>query len=117
MNRDDIKLVLLQQVPALVVSALVLDGGGVLRTCLKGLLVFWVLVVLLGLLGGGKAAWFHRVVRWGFFPVLMLTWLAFPPEPLRVPVPHRGEVGVVDPVKTKTGRAGVPILLRAGSQT
>ena len=117
MNRDDIRLVLLQQVPTLVICALVLDGGGVLRTCLKGLLAFWVLVVLLGLLGGGKAAWFHRVVRWGFFPVLMLTWLAFPPEPLRVPVPRRGETVHVDPVTEKTGRARVPILQRAENQT
>ena len=89
-NRDDIKLALLQQVPCLVVCALVLDGGGVAQTCLKALIVFWVVVGLsVVVLHEKDKLWLRRFLRWGFFPMFAVAWCVFPPEPLRVPVPHR----------------------------
>jgi len=119
MNREDIKLALLQQAPWFVVCALTLDGGGVLGTCLKALIVFWVFVGLsVVVLGEKDKLWLRWFVRWGFFPLFAVAWFVFPPEPpLRVPVPRRDAVGEANPVRTKTGRAGVPILQKTENQT
>ena len=119
MKREDIKLALLQQVPWFVLCLLTLDGGGVLGTCLKALIVFWVFVGLsVVVLGEKDKLWLRRFVRWGFFPMFALAWFVFPPEPpLGVSVPRRGAMGVVDQVKAKTGRAGVSILQRVENPT
>ena len=64
MNRDDIKLALLQQVPWFVLCLLTLDGGGVLGTCLKALIVFWVFVGLsVVVLKEKDKLWLRRFVR------------------------------------------------------
>ena len=90
MNRGDIRLALLQQIPWLVVCTLVMDGGGVAGTCLKALIVFWVFVVLsVVVLREKDKLWLRRFVRWGFFPMFAVAWFVFPPEPLRIPARQR----------------------------
>lgn len=118
MKREDIKLALLQQVPTFVICTLMLDGGGVLGTCVNALIVFWVFVGLsVVVLGEKDRLWLRRFVRWGFFPMFAVAWFVSPPEPLRVPVPRRDAAGVVNSERTNTGRAGVPILQRMRNQT
>ena len=70
-------------------------------TCLKTLIVFWVLVLLsVVVLREQDKLWLRRFVRWGFFPMFAVAWFVFPPEPLRVPKPHRGGTEAVAKPKT-----------------
>ena len=71
-----LKLALLQQVPSLVICALLLDFGKMLRLCLISMLGFWLLAMVC--LSRG-----HRqhdpaglmFLRWGFFPLFAVVAL------------------------------------------
>jgi hypothetical protein len=74
--RDPLKLALTQQIPILILSAGVLDGGDLFRICLIAFLAFWVGAFLIR----------HRrpetptkldvvVIKWSYIPLGIMTFV------------------------------------------
>lgn len=72
---DSLRLALVQQLPCLVLCALLLDHGRMLRLCLIAILGFWLFAMLCLARGHRK---FDPVgllfLRWGFFPLLTMVF-------------------------------------------
>lgn len=68
-----LRLTLIQQLPAFVLSALMLDSGRTLRLCMIAILGFWLFAMLCLARGHRKSDPVGLMfLRWGFFPLLVV---------------------------------------------
>ena len=75
--QDGIRLTLIQQVPWLVLCALLLDSGRTLRLCLIAILGYWMLAMLCLARGHRKPDRAGLLfLRWGFFPLFAVVSFA-----------------------------------------
>ena len=71
--RPFLNLVLIQQVPVLLLTALMLDGGRLFQRCTFAALTHWVAIALIvGRRSSNPSSIDDFIVRWGYFPLAIL---------------------------------------------
>lgn len=79
--RDAIVFATVQQVPLLLLSAMLLDGGLVFMRVVNASAAFWSMTLMMWLRRGRNLQHVDLLaVKWGYFPLLLATcflWLAF----------------------------------------
>jgi len=69
-----LRVVLLQQIPLLFLSSLLLDGGGAFRGYCVGAIAHWAVIGII-LIRRRRTRIDMIIVRWGFIPIVILTGL------------------------------------------
>ncbi len=73
--RGAITFSLLQQLAMVLLASLMLDGGRLLKLTAIAAVVFQVLMVFLMIRQRPAESETHqRIIKWGFWPLLLLTW-------------------------------------------
>ena len=65
-------VVLQQQIPILLLAAMILDGGGMIRKCCIAAIAHWATIGVI-LMRRRRTRVDMIIVRWGFFPILILV--------------------------------------------
>ena len=72
--RDAIVFTLVQQLPLLLLSAMILDGGLVFKRVAIASLAFWILTLIIMLRRGRNIAKSDLLfIKWGYLPILLAT--------------------------------------------
>ena len=72
-----LRVVLLQQIPLLFLTSLLLDGGGTFRGYCVGAIAHWAVIGMI-LIRRRRTRIDMLIVRWGFIPMVLLTGLIEP---------------------------------------
>ena len=72
-----LRVVLLQQIPLLVLTSLLLDGGGTFRGYCVGAIAHWAVIGIIHM-RRRRTRIDMIIVRWGFIPIVILTGLMAP---------------------------------------
>ena len=72
--REAVRFTLLLQVPLLLITAMILDGGMIFRRLAKASVAYWIFVLIIRFRRGAEMPDSDTLlVKWGYLPTLLIT--------------------------------------------
>ena len=72
--RDAIKFTLIQQLPLLLLTSIIMDGGMIFKRVMIASIAFWFFVVIIKIRRGPKIPDIDiLIIKWGYIPIVLVT--------------------------------------------